>query len=78
MVIAVLLECELTKQTLKLNQEKWNYLMSKTNFKVILNKLYIYSNQKILTGNIFYSINANNQGTDFITNASFDRSMIQR
>lgn len=59
--IIVLLECEITKQTLKLNQEKWNYLMSETIFSMILNKLYTHSKRAVLIEDVFYSINANNE-----------------
>lgn len=59
--IVVLLVCELTKQTLKLNQEKWNYLMSETNFILLLSKLFTNSKRTILTENVFYSTNANNE-----------------
>jgi hypothetical protein len=39
----ILFEYELTKQTLKLYEEKLNYIMSESNFNTILSGLYTHS-----------------------------------
>lgn len=69
--VVILLECNVTKKSLMLDDQQWKTLMCDINYNQIINNLHTNCKRLKITDNIYYSVNLNQFTIKLYVNDNF-------